>query len=142
MREQHDLSIGELNSIVVRTRIVQVDLPEPPHPVRDVPRFLLEETQQKSGLLPLDFPVERDLGTSKKAHGHLGFSNRSESVCRGVPKLHRNQLVSDLGRSRRDFVQTVVAHGGGAPYLLVPRQAVLPIQKIHGQIMEPPYSDS
>src|SRR3984893_9355651 len=115
MREQHDLAIGELNGIVVRTWVVQVDLPEPPNPVRDVPRFPLEKTQEKSGLLPLNFAIERDLSTRKKAHGHLGFSDCGESVCRGIPKLRRNQLFSDLGWSRRNFVQAVVAHGRGAP---------------------------
>ncbi|HWN53273.1 MAG TPA: hypothetical protein VNO18_26230 [Xanthobacteraceae bacterium] len=99
MREQHDPAIGELNGIVVRTRIVQVDLPKPPNPVRDVPRFPLEKTQKKSGFLPLNFAVEGDLGTWKKAHGHLGFSDCGESVCRGIPKLRRDQLVSDLGWS-------------------------------------------
>src|SRR5215468_3473426 len=99
MREQYDLPIGKLNSVVVRAWIVQVDLPEPSHFVRDVPRFLPEKAQEKSGLLALDFAIERDLGTGKKAHGHLGFSNFGESVCRGVPKLRRDQPVSDLGRS-------------------------------------------
>src|SRR5215470_19138159 len=98
MREQHDLAIGELNSIVVRTWIVQVDLPEPSHLVRDVPRFLPEKTQEKSGLLALDFAVECDLGAGKKAHGHLGLSNCGESVCRRVPELRRNQPVANLGR--------------------------------------------
>jgi len=98
MREQHDLAIGELDGIVVRTWIVQIDLPEPPNPMRDVPRFPLEKTQEKSGLRSLDFAIERDLGARKKAHRHLGVSNCGESVCRGVPKLRRNQLVSNLRR--------------------------------------------
>jgi len=42
--EQHDLAIGKLNGIVVGTWIVQVDLPEPPNPVRDLPRFFPEKT--------------------------------------------------------------------------------------------------
>jgi hypothetical protein len=99
MREQHDPAIGKLNSIVVRTGIIQVDLPEPPDPVRDVPRFPFEKAQKKSGLLPLDIPVECDLGTGKKTHGHLGHSNFGESVRCGVPKFRRNQSVSDLRRS-------------------------------------------
>src|SRR5215470_4239598 len=99
MREQHDLAIGELDGIVVRTWIVQIDLPEPPNPVRDMPRFLLEEAQEKSRFLPSDFVIERDLGTSKKAHRYLGFSDQGKSVRRGVPKFRRNQLVADLGWS-------------------------------------------
>jgi hypothetical protein len=87
MREQHDLPIRKLNSIVVRTWIIQVDLPEPPDPVRDVTRIPLEKAKEKSGLLPLDLGIKRDLRTGKKAHRHLRFSNFGESVRRGVPKL-------------------------------------------------------
>jgi hypothetical protein len=68
-------------------RIIQIDLPETPNPMSDVPRFLLESAQKKSGLLPLDLLIKRDLGTGEEAHGHLGFSNRGESVCRGAPKF-------------------------------------------------------
>jgi len=99
MGEQHDLAAGKLDGIVVRARIIQVDLPEPPDPVRDVPRFFLEKTQEKSGLLAPDIAVERDLGTREKAYGHLRFSDCGESVRGRVPKLRRNQLVSNLGRS-------------------------------------------
>src|SRR6266481_4659473 len=99
MGEQHDLATGKLNSVMVGARIIQVDLPEPPDPMSDVPRFFLKETQEKSGLLALDIAIERDLGTREKAYGHLGFSDCGESVRRRVPKLRRNQLVSNLGRS-------------------------------------------
>jgi hypothetical protein len=99
MGQQYDLATGKLNGIVVRARIIQVDLPEPPHPVSDVPRFFLEKTQEKSGLLALDVTIERDLGAWEKADGHLRFADRGESLRRRVPKLRRNQLVSNLGRS-------------------------------------------
>src|SRR5215470_10241248 len=99
MGQQHDLAAGKLNSIVVRAWIIQVDLPEPPDPVRDVPRFFLEKTQEKSGLLAPDIAVERDLGAGEKAYGHLRLADCAESVRRRVPKLRRNQLVSNLGRS-------------------------------------------
>jgi len=65
MREQHDLAVGELNRIVMRAWIIHVDLPEPSNPVTDVPRFLLEKTQEKSRLLSLDVLIERDLGARK-----------------------------------------------------------------------------
>jgi hypothetical protein len=99
MGQQHDLATGKLNGIMVRAWIIQVDLPEPPDPVRDVPRFLLEKTQEKSGLLALDIAIERYLGAGQKAYGLLRFSDCGESVRRRVPKLRRNQLVSNLGRS-------------------------------------------
>jgi len=98
MREQYDLPIGKLNSVVVRAWIVQVDLPESSNPVRDVTRLFLEQAQQKPGLLSLNVVFERELCTREEAHGHFRFSDRRESVCCGVPKLGRDQLVSDLGR--------------------------------------------
>ena|SRR6266566_7592333 len=99
MGEQHDLAARKLNGVVVRAWIIQVDLPEPPDPMRDVPRFFLEKTQEKTGLLAPDIAVERDLGAREKAYGHLGFSNCGKSICGRVPKLRRNQLVANLGRS-------------------------------------------
>src|SRR5712671_3022922 len=99
MGEQHDLATGKLNSIVVGAWIIQVDLPEPPNPMSDVPRFFLEKTQEKSGLLAPDIAIERDLRTREKAYSHLRFSDCGESICGRVPKLRRNQLVSNLGRS-------------------------------------------
>ena len=97
--EQHNLAVGELNRIVVRAWIIQVDLPEPPNPVFDVPRFFTKKTQEKSGLFSLNFAFERDLGTWEKTYGHFWVSDRGESLCRRVPKLRRNQLVPDFGRS-------------------------------------------
>src|SRR5262249_53814028 len=70
MSEQHDLATGKLNGIVVRAWIIQVDLPEPPDPVRNLPRFFLEKTQEKSGLFALHIGIERDLGAREKAYGH------------------------------------------------------------------------
>jgi hypothetical protein len=99
MGQQHDLATRKLNGIVVRARIIQVDLPEPPDPVRDVPRFFLEKAEEKSGLRALDIAIERNLGAGEKAYGHLRFSDRGEAVRRRVPELRRNQLVSNLGRS-------------------------------------------
>src|SRR5260370_13248459 len=104
MGQQHDLATGKLNGIVVCARIIQVDLPEPPDPVRDVPRFFLEKTQENSGLLAPDIALERNLGAAAKAYGHLMLSDCTESVPRCVPKLPRTQLASTLGRSLPDFM--------------------------------------
>src|SRR5258706_9129831 len=95
--------------------IVQVDLAEPSHLVTDVLRFLLEKTQTKSSRLTMDFVFEPDLGASKKAHSHLGLSNRGEPARHGIRKLRRNELVANLRQSGGNFVQTIVAHGRGAP---------------------------
>jgi hypothetical protein len=96
VREQHGPAIGKLNGVVVRTWIIQVDLPEPPDPMRDVPRFSFEKAQKKSGLLSLDIAVECDLGARKKAHRHLWAPNFGESMRCRVPKFRRDQPVSDL----------------------------------------------
>jgi hypothetical protein len=120
MREQHDLAIRELKGIMVRMWIFHVDLPEPSHRVTDVLRFPLEKAQLKSSNLTLDFAFERNLGAGKKAHGYLGFPNRRKPARRGIPKFRRDQLVSDLRRSGRNNVQTIVPHGRGSPILAVP----------------------
>jgi hypothetical protein len=73
MRKQHDLAIGELKGIMVRTWIVHVHLPKPSHSVTDELRFPLEKAQLKSRNHPLDLVLERDLGARKKADSHLRF---------------------------------------------------------------------
>jgi hypothetical protein len=115
MREQHDQAIRELDGIMVRMWIFHVDLPEPSNGVTDVLRFPLEKAQAKSPDLTLDFAFERDLGARKKAHCHIRFSHGGEAAGHGIPKFRRDQLVSDTRRSRRNIVQTVVAHGRGSP---------------------------
>jgi hypothetical protein len=120
MREQHDLAVGELKGIMVRIWILQVDLSEPSYLVTDVVRFPLEKAQPKSSNLTLDFAFKHDLGAREKAHGHLGFSNYREPACRGIQKLGRDQLISDLRRSGSNTVQTVVAHGRGVPIIQCP----------------------
>src|SRR5713101_4161516 len=62
MREQHDLPIGEFEGIMVRTWIVQVDLPEPRHLVEYLPLTLLEKAQLKSRNLALDLAFKHNLG--------------------------------------------------------------------------------
>src|SRR6516165_6880357 len=115
MREQHDLAIRELKSIMVRTRIVQVHLPKPSDLVRETLRFPPEKAQSESGNLTLDFAFEHDLRAWRKAHRYFGFPNGGEATGCGLPKFRRDQLVSDLRRSGCNIVQTVVAHGGEAP---------------------------
>src|SRR5580704_5320160 len=120
MREQHDLAIRELDGIMVRVRIVQVHLPEPSHLVTDALRLPLEKAQLKSGSRTLDFAFERDLGARKKADSYFRFTTGGKPTGRGIPKFRRDQLVSDLRRSECDSVQTVVAHGRGAPMVAMP----------------------
>jgi hypothetical protein len=134
IRDQHDLAIRELKSIMVRIRIVQVHLPKPSYLVTEVLRFPPEKAQLKSSNLTLDFAFERDLSARKKAHGYLGLSSGGESAGRGIPKFRGDQLVSDRRRSGHNIVQTVVAHGGEAP-IFGARQPVALLAKSYGQVI-------
>jgi hypothetical protein len=111
MREQHDPTIGKLKGIMVRVPIVQVHLPKPSHRVTDVLRLSLEKAQLKSRNLTLDFAFERDFRARKKAHGHLRLSNGGKPASRGIPKLRRDQLISDRRWPGCNMVQTVITHG-------------------------------
>src|SRR5580704_1899308 len=117
MRKQHDLAIGKLKGVMVCAWIILVDLSESSHCVTDLLGFPLGKPQLKSRKLTLDFVCERDLCARKKVHSHFGFSHRRKPACRGIPKFGRDQLVSDLRWSGCNIVQTVVAHGRGAPIL-------------------------
>src|SRR6202521_5770410 len=114
---------------MVRTWIVHVDLPEPSHRVRDLLRFPLEKAQLKSRNHPLDLVLEHDLGARKKADRHLRFPDGRKPTGRRIPKFRRDEFVSDLRRSRCSSVQTVVAHGRGAPMVAVPRLPIPPVIK-------------
>src|ERR1700730_12056876 len=120
MCKQYDLAIGELKGIMVRTWIVHVDLPEPSHRVTDELRVFLEKAQLKSRNHPLDLPFDRDLGARKKDYRRLLFPDGRKPTGRRIPKFRRDEFVSDLRRSRCSSVQTVVAHGSGAPMVAVP----------------------
>jgi hypothetical protein len=102
----------------------------------DVVRFPLEQAQPKSRNLTPDFAFKHDLGARKKAHGHLGFSNCREPARGGIPELGRDQLISDLRRSGSNIVQTVVAHGRGAPIIQCPAKPVRLLVEIHGEIVK------
>jgi hypothetical protein len=123
MREQHDLAIRELKGIMVRVRIVQVDLVEPSHLVTDVLQLPLEKAQLKSGSRTLDFAFERDLGARKKADSYLGFPNGRKSAGRGIPKFRRDQLISDLRRPGCNSVRTWQR----CPYRSVPPIKSIPL---------------
>src|ERR1700730_5677071 len=127
--EQHNLPVGELKGIMVRTWIVYVHLPEPSHRVTDELRFFLEKAQLKSRNHPLDLVLEHDLGARKKADRHLRFPDGRKPTGRRIPKFRRDEFVSDLRRSRCSSVQTVVAHGSGAPMVAVPRLPIPPVIK-------------
>jgi hypothetical protein len=95
--EQHDLTIRELERIVVRARVFPVDLAKASDPVDD-PLGLLENAELKSRWDTLDFGIESHFGTGNEAHGDVGLTHRAKSPRRGIPKFSRYQLVSNFRR--------------------------------------------
>jgi hypothetical protein len=109
MREQHDLSVGKFQRIMVRARLVDVHLPESGDPVRQRPGP--PEQKLEAGEMTLDLFLKNDLGARKEADGYPRFFHRGKSACGCIPELRRDQLVPDPGGPRRNAVQAVVAHG-------------------------------
>jgi hypothetical protein len=109
MREQHDLSVGKFQRIMVRARLVHVHLPESSEPLRQRPGP--PEQKLEAGEMTLDLFLKNDLGARKEADGYFRFVHRGKSACGCIPELRRDQLVHDLGGPRRNAVQAVVAHG-------------------------------
>jgi hypothetical protein len=72
--DQHDLSIGELQGVVMRDRLALVDLSEPSHPL---PKISGRERHQE--ILVLNIILKRYLGARQKAHRHVRLPNRSKS---------------------------------------------------------------
>jgi hypothetical protein len=64
--------------------------PDTSHPATELPGFLFENPQAKTSNLMLDFSIEHDLGTRKKADGYLRFPNWGETARRGILKLSRD----------------------------------------------------
>ena len=109
MREQHDLSVGKFQRIMVRARLVHVHLPELGDPVRQRPGP--PEQKLVAGEMTLDLFLKNDLSARKEADGYPRFFHRGKSACGCIPELRRDQLVPDPGGPRRNAVQAVVAHG-------------------------------
>ena len=68
MREQHDLSVGKFQRIMVRARLVHVHLPESGDPVRQRPGP--PEQKLEAGEMTLDLFLKNDLGARKEADGY------------------------------------------------------------------------
>src|SRR5262249_31342336 len=106
-RDQHGLSVGEFKCIVMHVRLVRVQLPEAGNLVTN---YLSADPVCGKATLKLDLLLERNLGAGKEAHRHVWFSPRGKTARDRVVELRRYELVSDLCRSGRYMVQTVVAH--------------------------------
>ena len=64
---------------------------------------------RKDEAVALYLALECHFGAGTKAHCHIRFSDGSKTSREKV-ELRCHQLLSDLCRSRRDVVKTVVAH--------------------------------
>src|SRR6266508_4876418 len=86
-------------------RIVDIDLPKPSHLLTDLPVGVKSKTVLNNVLL------EGDLRAGKQAHCNGRLFHRRKTARDGVHEFRGYQLVSDLCRSGRKQVQTVVTHG-------------------------------
>src|SRR5262249_28135550 len=89
--------------------IVHVDLPETREALSDL---LVRKDADAEGRLAFDILVERDLGAGQQANRDVRIADRREPAGDRVDELGRYELVADLGGTRGDMVQTIVAHGG------------------------------
>src|SRR5262245_1486107 len=106
--DQHDLSIGEFQGVVMHVRAIHVELPESSHLISKLAE-LHPRQQAAKRMVALYLALECHFGAGKKTHCHIRLSDGSKTAREKV-ELRRHQLVSDLCRSRRDVVKTVIAH--------------------------------
>src|SRR5262249_55130522 len=102
---QHDLSIRELQRIVMRCWTVHVDLPKAGNLVRRFPGR--QETERG---VAFDLFFECKLGPRKQTYGNARLTWICEAARDGIGELCRDQFVTDLRRSGRYVVETVVTH--------------------------------
>src|SRR5262245_37414624 len=106
---QHDPSVRELQRVVVGVRLLRIDLPETSHAVSE-PAKTEARQQAPESVLVLGLTVEHYFRTGKKADSHIWLSDGCEAAGTGPGKAGRGQLVSDLGGTGCDAVQTIVTH--------------------------------
>jgi len=89
--------------------VVHVDLPESRQPLADL---LVRQDADAERRLAFDILVEGDLGAGQQANGNVRIADCRETAGDRVGEPRRCQFVADLGGTRRDVVQTIVAHRG------------------------------
>ena len=102
----HDLTIGELQGVMMHAGLLQVDPPKSSYLRTDQ---LLAPDDIKN-MLAFDFLRKCYLRSRKEAHCYGWLFDRCEPTSERVFELRRHQLVSDLCRSGCNEIQTVVAH--------------------------------
>jgi hypothetical protein len=116
--DQHDLSIRELERIVVHRPVIEVDLAEASHLVRQSPGG-----QKREPSVAFDFFFECKFCPRQQTDGNAPLTGITEAAGDRIWKICRYKLVTDLGGSGRNGVKTIVTHRttpfvhnpGGAP---------------------------
>ena len=116
--DQHDLSIRELERIVVHRPVIEVDLAEASHLVRQLPG-----RQEPERSVAFNFFFECKFRSRQQTDSYVRLTGITEAARDRIWKLCRYQFVADLGGSGRNIVKTVVTHRttpfvhnpGGAP---------------------------
>jgi hypothetical protein len=92
-REQHHLSIGEFQCIMMDCNVVYVELSEACEPL---PKIFTWENA--SPPFAFDIIVECDLGPRQQTDRYIWLTDGSEAAGDGIVEPSRHQLVLDLGR--------------------------------------------
>ena len=105
-REQHDLTAGEFQRVVMNVRLVVIDLTEPRH---FLPDFSVREEGAERRVV-FHVALERELGARKQAHRHVRVVAGGEAAGDRIVEFRRYEFVADLGGPGCDVLQTVVTH--------------------------------
>jgi hypothetical protein len=116
--DQHNLSIRKLKRIVVYRPVIEVDLAEASHLVRQFPGG-----QEPERSVAFDLFFECKFRPRQQTDSYARLTGIAEAARNGIGKLCRYKLVTDLGDSGRNGMKTVVTHRttpfvhnlGGAP---------------------------
>src|SRR5262249_20621551 len=84
MCEQHDLTVGKLKCIVMRARVILIDLPELGHLVLEYLLASFADDKLEPSQHTFYFIFKPDLSATKKTHGGVGLSDRGKSTCSRV----------------------------------------------------------
>ena len=102
-RHQHMAAVRKLDRIMVAVGHVPVDLAE----LADAE---IDLAGPDPAIVVSHVLGEGEFGALQQADRDIGFAYRGETARRGAGKRRGDQRLSDLGRARRNSVQTVVTH--------------------------------
>src|SRR5262249_58066143 len=109
-RHNNNLPAGKFQRVMMDMRVIHVDLAESSHAVLD-PCF----AKHAEGAVKLDLVVESELSAREQADRDVGMTDFGEAACDRLHEIGGNEPIRDLGRPRRDEMQTIVAHGESTP---------------------------